>query len=257
MFNIETLAADLGLDPKTLKPEVAAKWNGYLSEADKQYKEAQKLKADAEALQQVIDQNIAGFGVTEANNIQLQAQVEALKAAQKTLEEKYGTKIDLKLPEVGKPAQADPVKSLESLIVQGFTNINQAQAANNRYLALYGKPMPDDPSALADEAAAHRMSVSQWADQKYGFAKKQKELDEAAFNAKVKAAADAEIAKYKEANPYTAGNPELNGGMPSNHPLMPKPMEIGKQKEFSGMSAREKVAAMVGRAQERLSQATT
>lgn len=256
-FNLATLAAELGIDPAVLaaKPDVTAKWDGYLGNADARYAEAERLKKDAETLQATIDANIASFGVNEATNIQLQAQVDALTAAAKTLEEKGGIKLNLNLPNIGTPAAKDPAKELTDLMTRGFSQIGATMAVSNRYASLFGKPMPDDPAKFGDEAAQARMSIADYAEKKYGFSAKEKEISDAAQKAHDDAIRTAAVKEYQDKYPSTAGHPELNGGYPSNYPAMPKPMEQKDFKSFSNMSTREKISAMVGRAQERTTQA--
>ena len=81
-FTLDVLAQELGIDPATLaaKGDVVAKWNGYLGEADTKYtqataaqKAAEKALEDVKNEQATIDQNIAAFGMTEANVIALRA----------------------------------------------------------------------------------------------------------------------------------------------------------------------------------------
>lgn len=258
-LTVAQIAAELGIDQATLasKAEIISKYDNQFStletsasKAQEQLAEAQRLKAQAETLQATIDQNIANFGINESTTIHLQAQLEAVKAAAKTLEEKGGLKLDLNLPTITPKAPADPIDSLKNLIVQGFTNINQAQEVNNRYLSLFGKPMPDSPSALADEAAQRRLTVSQWADQKYGLANKAQEVaqqEKAKYEAKLKEDA---IKEFREKNPSYAGNPELNGGFPSNFPQVPQPRDGKTVREFAGMSTREKIQNAMSRARE-------
>lgn len=60
------------------------------------------------------------------------------------------------------------------------TKVGQAiftlQDLNWKYQALYGRPLPDAPSQLAQEAAAQHMSVVDYAAKKYGFAQKEQEV---------------------------------------------------------------------------------
>jgi len=258
-LTVAQIAAELGIDQATLasKAEIISRydsqisgWEKSASEAQTTLQEAQKLKAQAETLQATIDQNIANFGINESTTIQLQAHLEAVKAAAKTLEEKGGVKLDLNLPTIGAKPVVDPMDNLKGLIVQGFTNINQTQEVNNRYLSLFGKPMPDSPSALADEAAQRRMSVTAWADQKYGLSTKQQEVQQAATAAHEKQIREDAVKEYREKNPSLAGNPDLNGGFPSNYPQVPQPRDGKTVREFAGMSTREKIQNAMSRAKE-------
>ncbi len=258
-LTIAQIAAELGIDQATLasKQEIISRYDNQIAgfetsaaNAQNTLNEAQRIKAQAETLQATIDQNIANFGINESTTIKLKAQLEAVKAAAKVLEEQGGTKLDLNLPDFSAQAPVDPVKNLESLIVRGFTNINQTTEANNRHIALYGKPMPDAPSVLADEAAQMRMPVLQWADQKYKLTAKAQEIQAAAQKDHETKLVEKAIQEYKEKNPSYAGNPELNGGFPSNFSQVPAPRDGKTVREFSGMSTREKIQNAMSRARD-------
>src|SRR5271170_4496492 len=104
-FSLDVLAQELGIDPTTLsaKGDVVAKWNGYLSEADNKYTTATAAQKDAEAKlsaveneQRVINEQIAAFGMTEANVAAMRANNAAMEASLKTLKEQG---FDVKIPE--------------------------------------------------------------------------------------------------------------------------------------------------------------
>jgi hypothetical protein len=244
-MTIAEIAAELGLDPATLKPEVVAKVNSYFSEAEAMRASGEKALQDSQALERVIDQNIAQFGSIDAANMQLSAQLAAIKAAQEDLE-RNGVKLDLKLPKGPNPV--DPVKQLQDMITGGFSNMAQAMEVNNQYLALNGKPMPDSPSLLADEAVRNRMTVAQWADQKYGLTKKQQEVQQAQRQKEMDDYAAKQLQTYKDAHPNNAGHPELNGGFPSNYPAVAAPRDNKTVGEFARLSTREKIVSAMQRA---------
>jgi hypothetical protein len=257
MPTLTELAAELGIPVETLnaKPDVVAKWNGHFTDAEAKLTQAAQLKREADATQALIDQNIASFGNVEATNVQLQAQIEAIKAASKTLEEKGGIKLDLNLPNLNAPAPKDAAKELLDTLTRGFSTVGQTMNEMNRYMRVFGKPLPEDPATLADRASAARLSVHDYVEQTYKVSAEETRLSTERAQKEKDDYAALKVKEYQDAHPSTSGHPELNGGFPSNHPLMPKTMDTGDFKKFSNQSAREKVAAMVGRAQERLSQA--
>lgn len=250
MPTLNELAAELGIPAETLaaKADVVTKWNGFFSDAESKAAAGEKAMNDARALQATIDTQIANFGINETTVAGLQAQVAALKAAQAELE-KNGFKLDLKIPDLPNNTP-DPVKNLETLIRNGFTQMGQTVDATNRYFRVFGKPLPEDPATLADKAAAQRLSVHDYMERTYNISAEERKQAEAAETAKLEAFAEKKLQAYKEANPSTAGNPNLNGGVPSNFPAMPKPRESKDIREFSSMSARDKIANAMQRANE-------
>lgn len=254
MFTLETLATELGIDPATLqaKPDVAAKWNGYLSEADTKYREASQAKADAEASlkriedeQKTINDQIEKFGLTEARYDALQANYAAMEAQLKVFKEKG---YDVNLPNTPAPVPAvDPQKKFQTDTVNAFNNWGNAMKVTARYQAIYGKPFTDDPVKLIEEAVAARLPVEQYAEQKYKFAEETQRQSAAELERKIAAGVEAGINKYKEEHPITAGNPDLHPGRASRNPYIMKKAEAQDTRKFANLSGREKIAASVGR----------
>jgi len=250
MPSLAELETELGLAAGTLtgKPDVSKKWDGYLNEGETKLSQAQKSLQDAQNLQRVIDDNIAATGLTEANMAQLKASNAALTAALEEVKKQGFNGITIPDFKVHGTTTVDPMKSLEATIVGGFTAMGQTFNVANKYQRVFGKPMPDDPTTLADEARSRKLDVATWAEQKYGFtAAEQKATQESAQKRDAEIAAKA-VAEYKEKNPSVAGHPELNGGLPSNYPAMPKPREANTVREFSSMNARQKIAEGMKRA---------
>ena len=242
------------------KGDVVAKWNGYLSEADNKYTSATQAQKDAEAKlaqvkeeQRVIDENIASFGMTESNVIALRANNAAMEA---TLKELKAQGLDVKIPEA---PVADPNKKTDFNPDAFRQDVNNSLILgfdmNNRYQRLYGTAMPDDLSVLINEAKQVRKPLTQYVAEKYDFAGRETTLKteaQAKRDAEITAAA---IAKYKEDNPVTQGNPELQRGVASRYPQMPK-REAGDNKNFANMTARQKIAQSVGRTRQALEKAS-
>jgi len=241
-MTLAEIAAELEIPAETLaaKPDVVKKYDGLFAASDTAVAEAQRKLAEATALDRVVNENIASFGLTEANVEQLKASNAALTAALESVKKAGFSGITIPdLPPLGKKP-TDPMDDLKSLIVSGFTNVGQTLNVQNKYQRVFGRPMPDDPATLADEAAKMRMPVAQYAEQKYGFAKATAK-QEAEWKAK-----GAE--EWKAAHPApTFGE---GGGLPSNHAQMPKPRDAGSVREFAGMTAREKITSAMKRANE-------
>lgn len=264
-FNLDDLAKELGIDLSSAKPEAVTKWNGYLTEADKQYREASAAKAEAEeklaAIQnenRVINEQIAQYGASETAMASLRANLAQERAARESmaasLETLKAAGFDVTIPEV-KPAAnelnpnnpAAPSVDMNK-ITNGFATVGQTLQVMNKYQRIFGKAIPDDIVALTDEALANRMTVTAWADKKYNFAAEESRV---ATERQVKRDADiaaAAVAKFQQENPITRGNPELSRGVPSRFPQLESkregPGENGRK--FANMSVREKIARSVG-----------
>ena len=253
-MTVEELAAELGIPAETLaaKPDVVKKWNSTFatteSNATQKLADAQKQLTDAQNLQRVIDENIRTAGLTETNMAQLQANNAALTAALESVKKAGFTGITI--PDLPKPGTStvDPMDTLKNTIVQGFTNIGQTLNEMNRYQRVFGAPLPEDPQTIADRAAAARLSVHDYVEQTYKVSAKETELATASRQKEMDAYAETKINAYKEAHPSTAGHPELNGGLPSNYPTMPKPREATSVREFASLPARQKIADAMQRA---------
>ena len=249
-LTLQDLASQLGIEVSTLKPEGVTYLNNYVSEAETKLSNATQAQKDAETKleavkneQRVIDENIASFGMTEANVAALKANNAAMEASLKALKEQG---FDVKIPEAPKAnatkTEFDPNgfrADVNRTLIEGFN-------VNNRYQRLFGKALPDDVDALAREASQARMPFSQYVAQKYDFAGEEKRQQDAATKAHDEQIAASAIKKYQEEHPVTSGNPDLQRGVASRHPLIARP-QTGDQKQFANLSARQKIAQSVGR----------
>jgi len=261
MPTIKELAAELGIPEDTLKAkaDVVSKWDGYFTSADTKSREAQEATAraekamqDANDLQAVIDQQIAEFSNGQADSASLRATIKAQQAALDELKEQ-GFALDI--PQFNKPAAGaqavdDPTAKFTSILSQFGQQFGQTLNVTNRYQQVFGKPFPDDPTRLADEAAAHRLSVADYAEKKYGFSAEEQKRNAERLQKEKDDYAALKLKEYQEAHPITAGNSNLQGGLPSNYPAMPKPREGADVQSFSAKSAREKMSDAWNRAVE-------
>jgi hypothetical protein len=242
-MTIEEILAEFGVPAETIaaKKDSVAKWNGQFAEADTKAAAAQRALAEAQTLDQVVRDTIADNGITEQTVIQLRASNAAMQAALKQVKDAGMTGITIPDFNIAEPAKTDPVADLQKFIAGGFANLTQAANVSNRYQRIFGQPLPEDISTLAGEAAAHRMNLDVWAEQKYGFSAAEKKA-----TAEAAAKRDAEISSkavedYKAAHPATAGHPELGAGVPSNYPNIPKPSDATGVREMAGKSPMEKI----------------
>ena len=261
MPTVAELAAELGIDAASLKPEVVTKWNGYLTDADKKYTDSTALAAQAQANltrvqeeQDAINKHIEQYGENESSNAALRANYAAMEAQLKTLKES-GMNVNLPaaLPAATTakgPASfdADKFRGAVSSTIADITDLN------NRHLLLTGQPMPDRSERIAEEARKAGKSLYDYGAQKYDFAG-----IELRKNQEKAAAHDAEVAakavkEFREKNPNMTGNPDAMAGAESRFGSIAGPrktVDIGK---FANMSPREKIAASVRASREAIQQ---
>lgn len=254
-FTLDTLAAELGIDPTTLaaKGDVVAKWNGYLSEADNKYQTATKTQKDAlETLeqakrdQQAINEQIEKFGATEATVAEYRANNAALTAA---LEEVKKQGFNVTMPNLPTPKAntADPMQELRDRQNLGFQQMGQAMRVQAKFQQIFGKPFADDPIKLVDDAIAARLPVEEYAERKYKFTEESARIATETRQKEVQAGIDAGIKKYKEDNPSTAGNPAFQRGTASRHPQIFKPRDAADGRKFANLPPKERIAQSVAR----------
>ena len=244
-FTLEALETDLGLAPGTLtaKSDVAAKWNGYLGEADTQYKTAKQLKDDADALQAVIDDKIKNFSGTEIEQAAQKAYVASLEAQMASLKTQG---FNLTIPEKPASRTVDPQDQFRANVTGSLSTMGQILKVNNKYQQIYGKPFPDDLDSLYNEATARRMTVEAYAAQKYDFAGEESRQNEAKTKAREAEIAAAAVNKYKADNPVVAGNPELLRGGQSRFPELKSRPAPTKHENYGGTAA-QRIARSVQR----------
>ncbi len=259
-FTLEGLETELGLAPGTLtaKKEVAAKYNGYLAEADTKYTSATEAQKQAQAAldavkneQAAIDEKIKSFSLTEAQVDTLRANYAALEAQAKALKAQG---YNLNIPETpAAPAKTefDPNRFQQDVngsLVAGFNLMNKHQR-------IFGKALPDDLDALAREAAAARVPFMQYAEQKYGFAAEEAKQKSAALQADKDAYAAQKVKEYQEAHPVTAGNHDLVTPGASRFPELAKRPTPQKHENYGGTPA-QRIARSVKRSLEGLAAAS-
>jgi hypothetical protein len=251
-FTLDNLAAELGIDPATLqaKPEAVAKWNGYLSQADTQYREAKESLRQAKSDQAAIDEQITKFAVNEARLAESESAAAAYKAALDKAKES-GLNIDLSgIRHPSAPTPQDPTKLLQETMRTGFTQMGAAMRVQSKFQSVYNKPFVDDPVKLVDEAIAARMPVEQYAEQKYKFSEETEKQRQAEVQRKIDEGVQSGVKKWKEDNPVTAGNPSLRNGIASRHPQIFKPRTEKESSDFRRMSPRDRIVASVSRVRE-------
>lgn len=246
-MTVEEILADLGIPAETIaaKKDNIASWNGKMSasatESAQKLADAQRALQDAENLRAVISDDINKNGANETTLAQLRASNAAYAAALAEVKKAGFTGITIPDFPSNTPPPVDPITGMKTLVVDGFTKIMQLQNAANKYQRVFGKPLPDDPTALADEASARRLDVNTWAEQKYGFAAAENTAREAAAK---KHEADLKVTweeEYKAAHPNDHLRAGEGGGHSSTYPNIPKPSDAKGVREMAGKSPMEKI----------------
>lgn len=267
MPTVEELAADMGIDLATAKPEGVTKFRTFVADTNKQYTDAKALAAQAEANlaavqkeQDEINTYIAQYGTSEEARAATEANLAAYKAAVENLKAK-GITVDV--PELkvtpaaggGTPsgkATFDPDKFRG----QVGSTIADLTDLNNKHIALTGQPLPDRSNTLAEEARKAGQSLYEYGAKKYDFAGKEKakaDAAQAAHDAEVAAKA---VADWKAKNPNVSGDPNQRGGVESANPFIKREkVEGANLREFSNMNPRQKIAASVARSREAIAAA--
>lgn len=258
MPTIQEIAAEMGVDLSTVKPEFVTRISGLVTDADKQFQSATQLKEASEAnLRQVqqeqdeINRYIEQYGASEQTNAALRANYAAMEAQLKSLKEQ-GIPVEIPAapaaPTTKQPTT--PAFNPDQFADRMGSVLSQSIDASNKHLALYGKPMPDSLETLAAEAKQARKTVGQHAAEKYDFSGEEKRKSEAAAKAHDEAVAAAAVKKYQEDHPNVAGNPFQARGESSSFPQILKPREAKDQRAFANLSPREKIAQSVARSRE-------
>lgn len=248
-MTVEEILADLGIPAETIaaKKDNIASWNGKLTagaaEAAQKLADAQKALQDNEALARVIKEDIDRNGANEFKVKGLEAAVAARDAALDSVR-KAGFS-NLTIPEFSAPQTSpavDPMANLTALITNGFTTAGQMQDLSARYFRVTGKPLPDNPTALADEASKRRLDLATWGEQKYGLTALEQKATADRVQKEKDDYATAKVEEWRAAHPATAGHPDLDprlGG--SQYPNIPKPSDAKGVREMAGKSPMEKI----------------
>lgn len=102
-----------------------------------------------------------------------------------------------------------PVYTPDQYRAEGLTVMDQVIRINNEHLRLFGEPLPDDISVLAAEAGRQRLSIKDFAENKYGFAAKRAEKQAAQQKERdSKMVAEALAADRKQRAEMNGGNPD-------------------------------------------------
>jgi hypothetical protein len=144
-------------------------------------------------------------------------------------------------PSPGSPGFVDVKKELANELGSAFSFAADTQW---KYRTLFGQEMPDAPTALIREAAANRMSPTDWAAKKYNFVAKDQERVAAAEKAKIDAAVkEAVTAKEREWSEKTGNNPMIRTPQESAFSNVSKAVAEGKRQDPLKMTTEQRRAS--------------
>lgn len=225
-----------------LPKEISAHLEGYLSEADTKLSTAQQEHIQAEEARRQEELNakevkeyVERYGNSVAEFAGNNAKMAATTAYLKSLKDQgYDVPANLleaepvvdpaKVARVpGSPAMGQNAFDADKFRGEvGFT-LSQWMDANNEHILLFGVPIPEKSTPLAEEAARARVPVGEYIAKKFKFAERRAAKEKEAYDAKVKADVDAEVARRERERAEREGsNPNLRPGESSRNSFVQK-----------------------------------
>lgn len=136
------------------------------------------------------------------------------------------------------PGSPQLVRDLESKVGTAFQILADTQW---EYQSLFGSPLPESPSRLAQEAEAQALPLREYVERKYGFAAKREEIArkrQEERDAKIRQEAAAERDRYWTER--AGNNPDVRAGVDSDYGTVRKATEEGKRKDPLAMTEQER-----------------
>jgi len=246
-----------------LPKEVVTALTGYVSEADTKLTAAQQaevqaaeFRRQAELDKKEVTDYVANYGAKLTETASLEAKNKALVTYLQSLKDQG---FDVTIPEVtatpgmkpavpGSPAIGANAVDENAILGKVGTVMSQWLDANNEHIRLYGTPIPEPSTTLADEARNARKPIGQYIAEKYKFKDKQTERQQADFQKKVDDQVAAKLAEEKRKLAEAAGsNPNLRPGEPSRASLVTKIKSEDFHKSDGNVPARERNRRMLDR----------
>jgi hypothetical protein len=246
-----------------LPKEVVTALTGYVSEADTKLTAAQQaevqaaeLRRQAELDKKEVTDYVANYGSKLTDTASLQAKYDATVTYLKSLKDQG---FDVAIPEVspnpgvkpavpGSPAIGANAVDENAILGKVGSVMSQWLDANNEHIRLYGTPIPEASTNLADEARNARKPIGQYIAEKYKFKDKQTERQQADFQKRVDDQVNAKLAEEKRKLAEAGGsNPNLRPGEPSRASLVTKIKSEDFHKSDGNVPARERNRRMLDR----------
>lgn len=219
-----------------LPKEVSATLDRYASEADTKLSTAAQKAADAEEARRQaelerkeIDAYVTKYETSLNEQGSLQAKYDAALAYVESLK---GQGFDVKLPGAdpaakpvvpGSPAIGGNAVDEGKILGRVGNVMSQWLDANNEHIRLYGVPVPDSSTNIAEEASRARKPVGEFMAEKYKFSDKRKEKEQADYQARVDRDVKAKVDETLRVEAEKRGsNPNLRNGESSRSSFVPK-----------------------------------
>jgi hypothetical protein len=228
-----------------LPKEVVAALGGYVSSADtklstaaQEAQKAEEARRQAELERKEVTEYVNKYETSLNEQGSLKAKYDAAVAYLESLKTQgFDVKIpgaegagngagngDGKKPIVpGSPAMGGNAVDEGKILGRVGNVMSQWLDANNEHIRLYGVPIPDPSTTIAEEAARARKSVGEFIAEKYKFSERQTAKAKEAYDARVAADVAAKVAERDRLDAEKRGsNPNLRGGESSRSSFVPK-----------------------------------
>ena len=222
-----------------LPKEAVAAFGGILTDAEtkvstaaQQAAEAAELRRQAELDRKDIQKYVDDYSASLNDQGSLKAKYDAVVAYVDSLKAQG---FDVKLPvDVAPSSEKKPVVPGspaiggnavdEGKILGRVGNVmSQWLDANNEHIRLYGVPVPDPSTNIAEEAARARKPVGEYMAEKYKFRERQAAKEREAYDARVAADVKAKVDEQLRVEAEKRGsNPNLRAGESSRASHVPK-----------------------------------
>jgi len=245
-----------------LPKEIVTHLEGYLTEADTKFQTAQSEAAKAEEARRVAElerkevaQYVENYGKSLTEITSLKAKNKAMAAYLETIK-KDGFEVPAELvgdvtpgvkPVVpGSPAEGANAFDPNKFMGQVGDVMSQWMDANNEHLRLFGTPVPDSSTVIAEEAARARKPIGQYISEKYGFRARQTAREQELFQKKVDDAVKSKLEEERrKAAEESGGNPNLRPGVSSRNSHIPKIKHDEFQKASGNIPTRDRHQKML------------
>lgn len=245
-----------------LPKEVVTALTGYVSEADTKLQtatqeatKAEEARRQAELERKEINDYVENYGTSLTKMATVEAQNKALIA---TLESLKTQGFDVKIPGVtgsdpkpvvpGSPAVGANALDEGKILGRVGDVMSQWLDANNEHIRLYGTPIPDNSTAIAEEASRARKPIGQFISERYNFAAKRKEREDAAFNTRVDNEVKSKLEEeHRKLAEESGSNPNLRPGESSRNSFVPKIKREEFHRSDGNVPTRERKVRMIER----------
>lgn len=218
-----------------LPKDISSHLEGYLSDADTKLSAAAQDKSQADELRRQAEldkQEVHDYVERYGNSLNDMASAQARDAARTTYLAKLkeqGVDVPAELlPAIPNPnPNPKPNNGFDPDKFRGQIGdvMSQWMDANNEYFRLFGTPIPDQSTVIAEEAARARKPIGQYIAEKYKFRDRQTANEQKAFDDRVAAAVKTQVDAEKQRLAEERGsNPNLRTGEPSRNSFV-KPIK--------------------------------